>query len=175
MRRGIITSLAVLAWGSVGLNFASAQFGGTLGQPPMRPRPTISPYLNIGGGAGAYYGIVKPQMEGNRAIYDLQQGGSRIQQDGWVRTQAEQNTSALGGLTTGHQASFFNTSHYYPTNPPGGATTASPASFGSGLGGYTPPSANFGINQGYGINQGFGSGGTRTFFGVNMGAPLGGR
>ena len=167
MKRGIITLTALALWSSVGLNFASAQFGGTLGQAPPRSRPAVSPFINLGpGGAGAFYGIIKPQLDANRSINDLQQGVMRLNPDGSLKGQLDQGTTTgLGGLQTGHPASFFNYGHYFPVNGPGSATNATGASFGSGLGGYSP-----GLTTGTGF--GVGTAGNRTFFGPTMAQPL---
>jgi hypothetical protein len=175
MKRGMITSLAVLAlWGSVGLNFADAQFG-TLGQAPPRPRPTVSPFINLRqGGAGvnlgqgaasSYYGIIRPQVDANRSIADLQQGINRLNPDGSLRGQLDSQgaVNALGGLETGHAATFFNYSHYYPLVPPGG-NSASGTGFGAGLGGYDPALTGSGFGVG-GI-------GPRTFFAPVLNQPL---
>ena len=164
MKRGIISSLAVLAlWGSVGLNFAAAQFG-TLGQPPIRPRPTVSPFINMGaGGAGAYYGIVKPQTDATRAILDLQ--NSQNKQDAMIKAaQDSQGADGLGGAQTGHSATFFNYGHYYPTTPPGGGAPGASPSLGAspGLGGTINPTFTGGV----------GGPGIRTFFGNNLAVPI---
>jgi hypothetical protein len=166
MRRGILTSLTAMAlWGTIGLNFAAAQFG-SLGQAPPRPRPTVSPFINQGtGGINSYYGIVKPQVDANRSINELMLGVNRLNPDGTLKNAADQGTSnALGGLQTGHSAGFFNYGHYYPGGPPGGGTSSGAAGFGStGLGGYTP---------GIGGTTGIGNSGVRTFFGSTMNQPL---
>ena len=159
MRRSIVTSLTVLAlWGSIGLNFATAQFG-SLGQAPPRTRPTVSPFINLGqGGAGAFYGIIKPQLDANRSINDLQQGLQRLNPDGSLQGQLNQgHINAQTGLQTGHAASFFNYSHYYPLTP-GGASSGGTTGLGAGLG-----SPGFGVGTG-----GIGNTGVRPFFGANM-------
>jgi hypothetical protein len=170
MKRGIISSLAVLAlWGSVGLNFASAQFGG-LGQAPPRVRPAISPYINMGtGGAEAYYGIVRPQMNTNQSLTDLQQGVNRLNPDGSLKGQlnAQNTPGALGGLQTGHAASFFNYGRYFPLVPPGGMTNATAAGFGPGLGGFDTGLTG----TGFGVGAGATTAG-RTFFSPNLNQPL---
>ena len=164
MKRTIMASLAVLAlWGSVELNFARAQFG-TLGQAPPRTRPTVSPFINLGqGGAGAFYGIIKPQLDANRSINDLQQGIHRLNPDGSLKGQldGQNSANALGGLQTGHSATFFNYGHYYPMAP--GSTGASTT-------GYNPSGAGF--NTGTGAGFGAGNTGGRTFFGANLAQPL---
>src|SRR5438552_3659922 len=169
MKRGIITLTALALWSSVGLNFASAQFGGTLGQAPPRSRPAVSPFINLGpGGAGAFYGIIKPQLDANRSINDLQQGVMRLNPDGSLKGQLDQATGTTTiGLQTGHSASFFNYGHYFPVNGPGSATNATGTSFGtgSGLGG-----SSSGLTTGSGF--GVGPFTNRTFFGPNMAQPI---
>jgi hypothetical protein len=160
MKRIIFASLAALTvWCSV----ANAQFN-TLGQAPPRIRPTVSPFVNLGqgGGASAYYGIVRPQIDANRSIHDLQQGMSHLNPDGSLRGPFDQQgTNALGGLQTGHAVTYFNTGHYFPMTP---GTTGS-SGLSSGLGG--------GINAGLGTPIGIGStGGFRTFYGSNLTQPL---
>ena len=174
MKREIIKSLAILTlWGNVGLNFAAAQFG-TLGQAPPRPRPTVSPFINLRGGAGtivgqgaasSYYGIIRPQFDANRSIADLQQGINRLNPDGSLRGQLDSQgaVNALGGLETGHAATFFNYSHYYPLVPPGGSS-AGGTGFGAGLGGYDAALTGSGFGVG-GI-------GPRTFFAPVLNQPL---
>jgi hypothetical protein len=178
MKRGIFTSLALLALWGTGLNFASAQFGG-LGQAPPRVRPTVSPFINLGqGGAGAFYGIIKPQLDANRSINDLQQGLNRLNPDGSLRGQIDAGSvNALGGLQTGHSATFMNYSHYFPLVPPGGSGTAGNLGIGTGLGGYNPSLGggfglgNTGFNSGGG-GFGLGNTGGRTFFGGNLNQSL---
>jgi hypothetical protein len=151
----LIRTLAVLlAMSSV----AHAQFG-TLGQPPARSRPTVSPFINqgVGGGINAfnYYGIIKPQFDTARSINQLQTGVQVLNADGSLKgaiSQAQPN--ALGGMQTGHPATYFNYSHYFPmsmgTVGIGGAGTAS--GFGTGIGG-----TNSGIRPFFGstLNSGF--------------------
>src|SRR4051812_20971970 len=106
MRRFLFAALvAGLAWVSFGEHRAQAQsfqLGGR-SQSLTRPRPTVSPFLNLGrGGSNAavdYYGLVRPQMDANRSIGDLQQGFSSLLADGTqLPGQVPQNTtSALGG------------------------------------------------------------------------------
>jgi hypothetical protein len=170
MKRAIFTSLAVLvAWG-VGASFALAQFG-TLGQPPIRPRPTVSPYINMGTGAQGYYGLIKPQTDANRSIQDLQNNLSRMGLDSSGQAATDPNNPLGGstpGLQTGHAATYFNYSHYYPQNAPIGSGGSGMGGIGSGLGGVNP----YFYNQGpFGGGFGFGAGG-RTFFGPTFGVVV---
>ena len=161
MKRGIITSIAVLlAWCGIGLNFASAQFG-TLGQPPARPRPTVSPFVNLGAGGGAltYYGLIRPQTDATRSIQDLQNVVTRMNPDGSLQGQQDllNPVNALGGLQTGHPVTYFHYSHYYPLTPTMGTMGGMGGTGlgGGGIGGFNP---NIGIGVG-------GNLGNRTFFG----------
>jgi len=156
MKRITISALAVLAlWGSVGLNFASAQFGG-LGQAPPRIRPSVSPYINMGtGGAGAYYGIVRPQMNTNQSLTDLQQGVLRLNPDGSLKGQLDllNPIAAQTGLQTGHAVSFLNTGHYFPNGVPGATGSAAPPSLTQGFGGLNRDNTGFGLGLGVGIGD----------------------
>jgi hypothetical protein len=160
MKRGIITALAVLAawWG--GANFAAAQFGPGLG---------VSPFYPLGGGTVRTHPFGPIQMQPvNPQIAELQQSIGRINVDGSLRSPLDPaGINALGGLQTGHPATFFNTGHYYPTTSPGGAG-ASGTGFGSGVGG----NQNLGAGLG-GYNPGFGgiygAGNLNTFRPFNSG------
>jgi hypothetical protein len=140
MKRGIVTSLAVLLAWSCGSNFASAQFG-SLGQQPLRPRPTVSPYINLGAGVGAlsYYGLVRPQVDTTRQLMSLQNTLTQMNPDGSLRSSLDQQQSQTGspgtGLQTGHAATYFNYSHYYPLS---GMGSQGGPSFLSGMGGLNP-------------------------------------
>lgn len=133
MKRGLLTSLAVLAsWGIVA-NFAAAQWMNQgVFQTPLQQRS------------------FRP---GDRAIAAWQQNVMRLNQDGSLQGQLTQTNQAGGtvvGLQTGHQATFFNYSHYYPIVPTTGAGIGGQGSnnFGAGLGtglGMNP-------NLGYGLN-----------------------
>ena len=166
MKRGIVTALLLAGWLSVGVNFASAQFG-TLGQSPARPRPTVSPYINQGAGginAYNYYGIIKPQFEANRQFNELQRS---LNPDGSLRSplqQASDQPQSQTGLQTGHPATYFNYGHYFPLSPPigGGSSLGGTSGFGLG-GGYSP---NLGVSPTTGgFNQ-------RNFYGPNFGVVV---
>ena len=91
---------------------ASAQTGAG----PAPSRPAVSPYLNLlrpGNSPGVnYYGLVRPQLELQNGLRNLQQ-------------QVQTNETAIAGLnkailpTTGHTSTFLNTGGYYS----GGAGT----------------------------------------------------
>lgn len=154
MKKHMATTLAILAaWIVIGANAAQAQFGGQIGKPPVRARPTISPFINLGAGNTAmnYYGIIKPQFDANRNFGDLQQGLAQLNADGTLKgTLGQQDPVGVqGGLQTGHPAGFFNYSHYFPTTPYGGAGGS--------------------MQMGGGNAGGFGvGGGNRTFYGPNL-------
>jgi hypothetical protein len=126
-----------------GTNFAHAQFGQSFGG--------SGSFYPLGGGTVRTHPFGPIQMQPlNPQIAELQQSISRINVDGSLRSPLDPNgVNALGGLQTGHPATFFNTGHYYPTTSPGGAG-ASGTGFGSGL-------ANQGVGSGIGgYNPGFG-------------------
>ena len=126
MKRCIITAIAVVAGWSASLETASAQFG-TLGQAPIRPRQLNS--IN----ANTYYGILRSQQD---PFVSNQQLQSRLNPDGSLRgaTSGQDTANPLGGLQTGHSASFFNYGHYFPPTPPmgTGAQLGGPGGFGLG-------------------------------------------
>jgi hypothetical protein len=154
MKRSIAAHLAVLLlMSSAGANFASAQFG-TLGQPPARSRPTVSPYINqgVGGGINAfnYYGIIKPQIDTNRSISQLQTNVQLLNADGSLKGALSQGQqpNALNTSQTGHPATYFNYSHYFPMSYGSRGTTGTTgigSGFGTGIGG-----ANSGVRPFYG-------------------------
>ena len=107
-------ALLALALGATLYSAAPAQAQiGVYNRPLINPRPTVSPYLNMfRGGSGAinYYGVVRPQIETSRQLYQLQQ-------------EVQQTAPAIvvpldpqpQGLTsfTGHPVSFQNYAHFY--------------------------------------------------------------
>lgn len=121
--------LALAAAGSLGLSMASAQTFGPptagrsdVGRPPNIGRPTVSPYLNLmRGGLPAvnYYGLVRPQIELEQSMLQIQQ--LQQVQSGMLNSPLGQQPTVTP-LVTGHGASFFNTSHYYPMRYPVGGT-----------------------------------------------------
>jgi hypothetical protein len=163
MKQRILTSLAVLAvWCAAGVPFASAQF--IIGQPPGRIRPSVSPYVNLGGGAMSYYGIIRPQLDQARSISQLQSTVSRISPDGTIMPVDPLNPNASQpGLQTGHGVTYFNYGTYYPMTPTGVTTsmTGSPG-FSMGMGGYNMLSS--------GLGSGIGGLQPRAFFGTTMNA-----
>jgi len=146
MKQSIISLAALLITCSV----ASAQFG-TLGQAPQRPRPTVSPYVNLGIGGGlnasSYYGIIRPQIETNRSINQLQTGMQLLNADGSLKGALDQTQpNALGGMQTGHPATFFNYGHYFPMSAGSTSTgTGTTSGFGTGVG-----AGNNGVRPFYG-------------------------
>jgi hypothetical protein len=157
MKRFLLATVATLTLAS---NFASAQFN-TLGQAPPRARPTVSPFVNLGqGNVGAYYGIVRPQVDAYHSISELQQGYQRLNPAGSLQGQTEQTaTGGLGGLQTGHSVTFFNTGNYFPLAP--GSAGNPGSSVGTPIGGFNN-----------GLGYGPGGMGVRTFYGGAMAQPL---
>jgi hypothetical protein len=107
--------------------YAQPQIG-SYSPPVTNPFPIISPYLNMNrtGTAPAinYYGIVKPQMESQQAIQQLQQQYQMTQNNGLARNpyasqnslSGEQEMAATGRPLGG----YFNYSHYFPLYYRGG-------------------------------------------------------
>jgi hypothetical protein len=124
-RRAIIA----LTLGAAVVSAAPAQAQiGVYNRPVVNPRPTVSPYLNIfRGGSGAinYYGVVRPQLEMNRQLYQLQQ---EVQQTtpGVVFPMDPQAQGVVS--TTGHPVSFQNYAHFY-----GGRGGSSGVAGGTGI------------------------------------------
>jgi hypothetical protein len=111
MKRLVVSSVAALALLALfHPGRASAQVPGarpTLGYNPYQ-RPTISPYLNLARGGNPainYYGLVRPQIEQQQAIQQLQG-----QQNLFQQTLLQQPTAALN---TGHPTSFLSHSRYF--------------------------------------------------------------
>lgn len=92
---------------------AQAQIG-VYNRPQINPRPTVSPYLSIfrGNPAINYFGSVRPQIEMNRQLVQLQQ---QIQGQPNLVLPVDPLQQGLGtsGMTTGHPVTFQNYSHYY--------------------------------------------------------------
>jgi hypothetical protein len=115
MKRALLVLVTAVG---LGVSTASAQvpvapmINTPIGQPPISQMPAISPFLNLTRGglpAVNYYGIVVPQLQTQASIGLLQQQvqyGLNNQLGGPVGTQQV--------LNTGHSATFFNLSHYYP-------------------------------------------------------------
>jgi hypothetical protein len=129
----------VLAWGGLGVSFASAQvpLGGY--SPPQVGPPAFSPWLNMnrpGGGATNYFGMVKPQMQTQQQLQNLQYQQNLLQSGVGTGVGADQNVPLS---TTGHPVRYMDYSRYFPLyGMPGG---------GGGIPGYGP---NTGVGTGYG-------------------------
>src|SRR5262245_26793062 len=101
---------------AVGLGWAIFPTHGYGQAPPLGagvfgPRPAVSPYLNLTRGglpAVNYFGLVRPQIETQQALQNLQQ---QIQLGVNPLVNPGANPQVL---TTGHSATFNNLSHYYP-------------------------------------------------------------
>jgi len=84
--------------------------------PPTVGRPTISPYLNLNRGGGTpainYFGIVRPQIESQQAIQNLQHQVQTNQAMIQAQNQpAETNEVAPTGRPMG---GYLNYTHYFP-------------------------------------------------------------
>jgi hypothetical protein len=120
MKRCLLAGVLALCWlgAAVGPR-AEAQFG--YQQPQNNPygAPGLSPYLNMlrPGASPAinYYGLVKPQMNTNQSIQQLQQYTFGM------NNPANQTTKDDGkGLAnTGHAVQFFNYGNYFPMSVAG--------------------------------------------------------
>jgi len=119
---------------------AYAQTGkiGSYTQPQVNPHPAVSPYLNMTRGgtnvATDYYGIVRPQLETQQTLQNLQSGLTQVQTD--VAT-VHENTANNPMTESGHNITFFNYSHYFPTGANRFAGTQNGAVFGGAGGGGT--------------------------------------
>lgn len=93
---------------------AQAQIG-VYNRPQINPRPTVSPYLSIfrGNPAINYFGSVRPQIEMNRQLYQMQQEIQAAQPNLVLPFDPLQQGLGTTGMTTGHPVSFQNYSHYY--------------------------------------------------------------
>lgn len=144
-RRVLWTALG-LALGAVLASEAPAQglsgVGGVGSRPrdPSRPqywrsrgRPTVSPYLNLSRGDGSsalnYYNLVRPQVDQYHGQQAQASEIGRLEQQIGV---LEATNAARGRRqsapvrATGHPATFFNYSHYFPGSAGGyGAGTGS--------------------------------------------------
>jgi len=112
MNRWMLSTFAVLGLATA----AQAQPKvGSAGVPPTTSRPTVSPYLNLNrGGAGAaidYFGIVRPQLETQKAISALQQ--QQGMQPGLPAGMMDDGLTT-GQILTPGIGGFFNYSHYFP-------------------------------------------------------------
>jgi hypothetical protein len=132
---------------------AHAQFfqpPGTYVRPYQPVHPTVSPYLNLNRGgtnpAINYYGIVRPQMQTQQNLQQVQQQLTAQAAAGpGPDTAMPLTTGALGATplvsTTGHPVSYFNYSHYFPgILNRGGMRTGSSGGVLAGQGGaFLPP------------------------------------
>jgi hypothetical protein len=99
---------------------------GSYTPPVTNPRPIISPYLNLNRGGVApaidYFGIVRPQIDNQKAIQQLQQQYQTTQgQLGQLGQQLGTDEMAPTGRTT--MGGYFNYSHYFPLYNRGAGAT----------------------------------------------------
>ena len=82
--------------------------------------PPLSPYLNLvrGGNAAVnYYGLVRPQIDSQRALQQLQQNAASLPSGG---------LSMESTPNSGHPVQFMNFSHYFSSNPAQGPIGRAP-------------------------------------------------
>ena len=107
----------------------SVQAQGSYTRPATSPSgsPVVSPYLNLARGGNPavnYYGLVRPQMDAQRAVQQLQSG-----------TAAPASSLPMDAMpTSGHPVQFMNFSHYFNNNVGGGLS-------GRGAGGLSGPAS----------------------------------
>jgi hypothetical protein len=129
MKRLVITSLAALGLATVLVpGRASAQLAplpSNFGRPPTNPlgTPVFSPYLNMARGGDSalnYYGLVRPQVQTQQSLQQLQQQQTLMEQQQSLSPLTTGvgglSTTGLGGLplVTGHETAFGNYSHFFP-------------------------------------------------------------
>jgi hypothetical protein len=141
MRRLQLAGLVLAGWLGGAAGQASAQF--QYFQPQTAPfyQPPVSPYLNIfrGGNPGInYYGLVRPQVQAQQNLQQLQ-----LQQQFQAQQQVQQAQSQQAILlspaaqtgplpTTGHPAYFNGTNRFFNSIP--GRTTGIPTIAGGNFG-----------------------------------------
>ncbi len=120
---------------------AQAQVG-QYNRPQINPRPTVSPYLGIvrGNAAVNYFAFVRPQMEMNRQLYQLQQEVVPPPANFVAPIDPLQQSQGTG-LITGHPVSFRNYSHYYGGGGGGGGSAPVAGGIGGPTGAPDPNSA----------------------------------
>lgn len=132
MNRWLASTLAVAALWAFASTVQAQQIG-TYTPPTVNPRPTVSPYLNmtrggIGTGAINYYGIVRPQLDTQRNLLQLQQEYKGLQ--GLQQQQTDDPTTGTlnAQVPTQGFGGFFFYGHYYPLlNRQGGGVIAGQA------------------------------------------------
>jgi hypothetical protein len=125
----LLAGVVALCWlaAAVGPR-AEAQF--SYQQPQTNPfgAPRVSPYLNMlrpgANPALNYYGLVKPQMNTNQSIQQLQNYTFGMNN---TNQATKEDTNRMSN--TGHAVQFFNYGNYFPmatgrTNALGGQTQA---------------------------------------------------
>lgn len=117
MKRCLLACVLALAWLATAGPRSEAQVGSLRPQTNPFGQPAISPYLNLnraGTTAGInYYGLVRPQLDTNRSLQQLQQQYA-FGQNGM---QTNDTVSVLSN--TGHSVRFMNTGSYFSSIPNG--------------------------------------------------------
>jgi len=127
MKKRLLGLFATLIFGST----VSAQPQiGSYNPPVYNPQPLVSPYLNLNNNRGGvnpainYFGIVRPQIENQQAVQQLQ---LQVQANHGLIQGIGQGLGQVGNEEigpTGHaMGGFFNYGHYYPLYSRGGGGT----------------------------------------------------
>jgi len=129
MKRCFAATLVSLFLGSAA--HAQPQIG-SYSAPVVNPHPVISPYLNLNRTGTAtsinYFGLVRPQMDNQRAIQQLQQQFKTTEnQVGQLGQLSQQQTTDEIAPTGRGVGGFMNYSHFYtPFNRNGGSAGSMP-------------------------------------------------
>lgn len=149
MKKTLLTAMGmmVLTSGSV---WAQVGAVGPYVRPYQNPRPTVSPYARLrGGGPISYFTQIRPLIQNNRDIQQLQQGvatlGAELQQQGMMGVPQDQIILP----TTGHPVRFFDYSAFFSRVGPAMGSPIRGGNYGGNMGGnygggYTTPYAPIG-------------------------------
>ena len=125
---GFASADACLAQGP---SFRPGPGGGSFGQGGIGNTPAVSPYMNLfrrgSSVAVNYYGLVRPALDFQGAINNLQQQVTDMPAPGT----GSGNMDGMNPLLTGSRSRFMNTGNYFLSGVPMGNRTGG---FGSGGG-----------------------------------------